>query len=118
MRMIPSTPVIVSMLIALSSMFTTAAPGSAAAPQVRTQAPGFYRMMLGDFEITALLDGTHPFPAVEVLSKPGPSPDSKRPKLFELNPGEADALLAASDLKILRKGRSTRFSSILEASWS
>src|SRR6266851_2230734 len=28
-----------------------------AAPQVRTQAPGFYRMMLGDFEVTALFDG-------------------------------------------------------------
>ena len=27
------------------------------APLVKTQAPGFYRMMLGDFEITALLDG-------------------------------------------------------------
>ncbi|MET3390323.1 MULTISPECIES: MBL fold metallo-hydrolase [Variovorax] len=30
----------------------------AAAPQVKTQAPGFYRMMLGDFEVTALFDGT------------------------------------------------------------
>jgi len=25
-------------------------------------------MMLGDFEITALLDGTHPFPDAEVLT--------------------------------------------------
>ncbi|WP_208752603.1 MBL fold metallo-hydrolase [Corallococcus carmarthensis] len=32
----------------------------AAAPQVRTQAPGFYRMRLGDFEVTALSDGTVP----------------------------------------------------------
>lgn len=30
----------------------------AAAPQVKTQAPGFYRVMLGDFEVTALSDGT------------------------------------------------------------
>jgi len=30
----------------------------AGAPQVKTQAPGFYRMMLGDFEVTALFDGT------------------------------------------------------------
>ncbi|MDQ0074057.1 glyoxylase-like metal-dependent hydrolase (beta-lactamase superfamily II) [Variovorax boronicumulans] len=30
----------------------------AAAPQIKTQAPGFYRMMLGDFEVTALFDGT------------------------------------------------------------
>jgi SOS response associated peptidase (SRAP) len=42
MRMVLSTPVIVSMLIALSSMFTAAAPGSAAAPQVRTQAPVWF----------------------------------------------------------------------------
>ncbi|MBZ4395729.1 MBL fold metallo-hydrolase [Myxococcus sp. AS-1-15] len=32
----------------------------AAAPQVRTQAPGFHRMLLGDFEVTALSDGTVP----------------------------------------------------------
>ncbi|MCR6476865.1 MBL fold metallo-hydrolase [Variovorax sp. ZS18.2.2] len=30
----------------------------AAAPQIKIQAPGFYRMMLGDFEVTALFDGT------------------------------------------------------------
>lgn len=49
---------------------TLACPGVAfaAAPQVRTQAPGFYRMMLGDFEITALLDGRHPFPVDEVMT--------------------------------------------------
>jgi hypothetical protein len=34
-----------------------AAGASAGAPQVKTQAPGFYRTMLGDFEITALSDG-------------------------------------------------------------
>jgi glyoxylase-like metal-dependent hydrolase (beta-lactamase superfamily II) len=32
-------------------------PASAAAPQVKTQSAGFHRMMLGDFEVTALLDG-------------------------------------------------------------
>lgn len=34
------------------------AVANASAPQQRTQAPGYYRMMLGDFEITALSDGT------------------------------------------------------------
>ena len=29
----------------------------AAAPMAKTQAPGFYRMMLGDFEVTAISDG-------------------------------------------------------------
>nr|WP_144148993.1 MBL fold metallo-hydrolase [Paraburkholderia sp. BCC1884] len=39
----------------------------AAAPQVKTQAPGFYRIMLGSFEVTALSDGTHPFPIDTVV---------------------------------------------------
>jgi glyoxylase-like metal-dependent hydrolase (beta-lactamase superfamily II) len=42
-------------------------PAIAAAPQVKTQAPGFYRMMLGRFEITVLSDGTHPFPVDTVM---------------------------------------------------
>lgn len=33
-------------------------PAIAAAPQVKTSAPGYYRMMLGDFEVTAISDGT------------------------------------------------------------
>ncbi|ASY73296.1 SoxH protein (plasmid) [Sinorhizobium fredii CCBAU 83666] len=36
---------------------------TAKAPQVKTEAPGYYRMMLGDLEITALSDGTAKFPA-------------------------------------------------------
>lgn len=39
----------------------------AAAPQARTQAPGFYRIMLGGFEVTVLSDGTHPFPIDTVV---------------------------------------------------
>ena len=35
----------------------------AAAPQVKTQAPGYYRMMLGDFEVTVLSDGNLSLPA-------------------------------------------------------
>jgi glyoxylase-like metal-dependent hydrolase (beta-lactamase superfamily II) len=45
-----------------------AAPARAAAPMARTQAPGFYRIMLGEFEITALSDGTHPFPVDTVMT--------------------------------------------------
>lgn len=47
-------------------------PSPAAAPQVRTQGPGYYRMMLGDVEITALLDGTHPFPVETVMTDVSP----------------------------------------------
>ena len=44
-----------------------AASVQAAAPQQHTQAPGWYRMMLGEFEITALSDGTHAFPIDTVM---------------------------------------------------
>lgn len=39
----------------------------AAAPQVKTQAPGWHRMMLGDFEVTALSDGTLALPMDQLL---------------------------------------------------
>ncbi|MEP6739800.1 MAG: MBL fold metallo-hydrolase [Caldimonas sp.] len=45
-----------------------AVTAQAAAPQVKTQAPGFYRMMLGDFEITALCDGTVDLAPKELLT--------------------------------------------------
>ena len=40
----------------------------AAAPQVKTQAPGYYRLMLGDFEVTALSDGTVALPVDKLLT--------------------------------------------------
>ena len=46
---------------AFAGVFLLLAPVSlavAAAPQLKTSAPGYYRMMLGDFEVTALSDGT------------------------------------------------------------
>jgi glyoxylase-like metal-dependent hydrolase (beta-lactamase superfamily II) len=47
---------------------TLVAPDAeAAAPQVRTQAPGYYRMMLGDFEVTAISDGTVTIPLDKLL---------------------------------------------------
>lgn len=45
-----------ALLTLAAACFAVAA--SAAAPAAKTQAPGFYRMMLGDFEITAVSDGT------------------------------------------------------------
>ena len=42
---------------ALAGALLLAGAAHAGAPMVKTQAPGYYRMMLGDFEITALFDG-------------------------------------------------------------
>lgn len=44
----------------------------AAAPQVKSQAPGYYRMMLGDFEVTALSDGTVNLPVDKLLKENQP----------------------------------------------
>src|SRR4029453_16149779 len=40
---------------------------SFATPMVRRQAPAFYRLMLGDFEVTALSDGSNMLPATKLL---------------------------------------------------
>jgi glyoxylase-like metal-dependent hydrolase (beta-lactamase superfamily II) len=52
------TPWIRNGIAALVGSLVLATAAQAGAPQVKTQAPGFYRMMLGDIEITALNDGT------------------------------------------------------------
>lgn len=43
---------------------------SAAAPLAKVQGPGYYRMMLGDFEVTALNDGTVDLPVDKLLHQP------------------------------------------------
>jgi glyoxylase-like metal-dependent hydrolase (beta-lactamase superfamily II) len=52
----------------------------AAAPQLKTQAPGFYRTTLGDFEVTTVLDGTIVLDAHSLLTN--------------TKPDQVDALLA------------------------
>jgi glyoxylase-like metal-dependent hydrolase (beta-lactamase superfamily II) len=42
----------------------------AAGPQLKGQAPGWYRLQLGDFEITALNDGTLDLPVDKLLQQP------------------------------------------------
>lgn len=37
------------------------------APMVKRQAPGFYRLTIGDFEVTSLSDGTNMLPATKLL---------------------------------------------------
>jgi len=44
----------------------------AAAPLAKIQAPGFYRTMLGDFEVTALSDGTAALPMDTLLTNTTP----------------------------------------------
>jgi glyoxylase-like metal-dependent hydrolase (beta-lactamase superfamily II) len=61
----------------------------AGAPQLKTQAPGWYRMMLGEFEVTSLNDGTFPLDAGKVLSNVTPKQlDDDLSRSFLTNPVE------------------------------
>jgi glyoxylase-like metal-dependent hydrolase (beta-lactamase superfamily II) len=61
-----------------------AVPALAAAPMVKTPAPGYFRIMLGDFEITPLSDGTVDLPV---------------DKLLHEKPAKTNAALAKAHLK-------------------
>jgi glyoxylase-like metal-dependent hydrolase (beta-lactamase superfamily II) len=57
----------VAVALTITLLFSAAA-AEASAPQQKTQAPGYYRMMLGDFEITTLCDGTFQMDASKLLT--------------------------------------------------
>src|ERR1700737_2720207 len=50
-----------ALLMALASLVAGPNAALAAAPQHHDQAPGFYRLKVGDLEVTALYDGTGVF---------------------------------------------------------
>ena len=54
--------------LATATAFALAPQAHAAAPMVKTSAPGYYRMMLGNFEVTALSDGTVDLPVDKLLT--------------------------------------------------
>ncbi len=74
--------IVTAVFIACASIATTA---QAEAPMVRTQAPGYYRVMVGDFEITALSDGTVNLPVVKLLTNAKPKKISSALKAGFLN---------------------------------
>lgn len=53
-------------MFAAGCLFLAAAHG--AVPMAKAQAPAHYRMMLGDFEVTALSDGTLGLPVAKILT--------------------------------------------------
>ena len=59
--------------IALAPVASLVSVAHAAAPMAKTQAPGFYRMMLGDFEVTAISDGTVKLPMKDLLTNTTPA---------------------------------------------
>lgn len=63
-----SVRIVRTLLLAIGCLSSSAAVTYAAAPQVKTQAPGFYRMTLGNFEVTALSDGVFELNTKELLT--------------------------------------------------
>lgn len=72
-------------LVAAVAVASLCAAAHAAAPQVKTTPPGVYRLMLGEFEVTALSDGTVALPFLDILQK--------------ITKARAEGLLARSFLK-------------------
>lgn len=64
------------------------ATAQAAAPQVKTQAPGWYRVMLGDFEVTAISDGTLPLPVDKLLNNPAAKTEKALARSYQKAPVE------------------------------
>lgn len=58
--------------IALAALLAAASLAQAGAPQQPAQAPGWYRMMLGDIEVTALSDGTVGLHVDQLLQRTSP----------------------------------------------
>ncbi len=70
--------------LALVSTFAFTASSQAAAPMVKSSAPGYYRVMLGDFEVTAISDGTVQLPMDKLLVDVKPADFDKAIKKYHL----------------------------------
>jgi glyoxylase-like metal-dependent hydrolase (beta-lactamase superfamily II) len=90
-------------LTAAISFGVTIAPAPAAAPMVKTQAPGFYRIMLGDFEVTAINDGTISLDVAKLLAEPPAKTEAALKKSFEASPIETsdNAFLVNTGTKLV-----------------
>jgi glyoxylase-like metal-dependent hydrolase (beta-lactamase superfamily II) len=60
----------------------------AAAPMAETSAPGYYRFMLGGFEVTALSDGTVDLPVDQLLHEPAAKTVAALERAFQKTPQE------------------------------
>ncbi|MYM82657.1 MBL fold metallo-hydrolase [Duganella sp. FT50W] len=79
------TPVSATLALALA----TATSAFAAAPLAGNNAPGFYRVMLGDFEVTALSDGTIDLPFDKLLKQPAAATQKALARNYQSLPTEA-----------------------------
>jgi glyoxylase-like metal-dependent hydrolase (beta-lactamase superfamily II) len=98
--------------LAVTLLFGLAA--QAAAPQQKTQAPGYYRMMLGDMEVTALSDGTFQMDPGKMLTNITPEQlESALARAYLKNPVETSVngflINTGSKLVLIDSGAGTLF---------
>jgi glyoxylase-like metal-dependent hydrolase (beta-lactamase superfamily II) len=75
-------------LAAAFALAFLAGAASAAAPMAKSPAPGYFRMMLGDFEITPVSDGTVDLPVHELLAQKADKTHATLAKNFLKSPLE------------------------------
>jgi glyoxylase-like metal-dependent hydrolase (beta-lactamase superfamily II) len=98
-----SIPAVLAAVAALAFTALAPAPVLAAAPMVKTQAPGYYRLMLGDFEVTALNDGFIDLPVDTLLKQPAAKTQAAVAKQFLAIPVETsvNAFLVNTGTKLV-----------------
>ena len=82
----------VALALGVLSAAITPSVALAAAPMVKTQAPGFYRVMLGAFEVTALSDGTVDLPIDTLLHGPAGTVAAKLAAAHQKSPVETSVI--------------------------
>lgn len=61
-----------NLMLALAALLITGTAAHAGAPMAKTQQPGWFRLKVGDFEVTALSDGTVDLPMDQLLTNTTP----------------------------------------------
>lgn len=102
-------------LAALTAGMTVAsAPALADAPMAKSAAPGYYRVMLGDFEVTALSDGVVALPVDKLLTNTQPEKTIKALQKHHLSTPTATSvngylINTGSKLVLIDTGAATLF---------
>ena len=109
-----STNRLCAVVAAFAVTLLCGASAEAAVPQQKTQAPGYYRMMLGEFEVTALSDGTFPMDTGKILTHITPKAlDAGLARSFLKNPVETSVngflINTGSKLVMIDTGAGTLF---------
>lgn len=97
-----------------AGMSVVSAPAFADAPMAKSAAPGYYRVMLGDFEVTALSDGVVALPVDKLLTNTQPEKTIKALQKYHLSTPTATSvngylINTGSKLVLIDTGAATLF---------